>query len=324
MTFPSLQLLRNAVRSLCETLLLSLRQRTKPDHRALLPSVAANLTRSRRDLVLENALLCQQRIVLSRQVKRPTLTWRDRTTIVLLGRRLRTWKETLLIVQPDTVLRWHRDLFRRVWKHKSKPGKKPHRPRTAEAIVALIQQMDRENRDWGAERIHGELLKLGIEVGTTTIRKYVRLAHRPLSPKQSGATFLRNHAHQIWACDFLQTYDAFFRALFVFVIIELESRRVVYFAVTRNPSDPWGAQQLRNATPFGQAPRFLIRDNDCKYGASFARVAQGTHIEYFARLSGHQRPTPSASDSWGVYAGSAWTTSCSSTSAIFTASSRST
>jgi hypothetical protein len=142
-----------------------------------------------------------------------------------------------------------------------------------------------DNIGWGAERISGELLKLGIAVCPTTVLKYIRLARRPRTPTQSWATFLRNHAHQIWACDFLQTYDALFRALFVFVIIELKSRRVVHFAVTRNPSDPWVAQQLRNATPFGERPRFLIRDNDCKYGASFARVATETNIEVLRTMS---------------------------------------
>jgi transposase InsO family protein len=90
---------------------------------------------------------------------------------------------------------------------------------------------------------------------------------------QTWATFLRDHASEIWACDFLQTYDIFFRALFVFVMIELGSRPVVHYGVTRNPTDKWVAQQLREATPFGERPRFLIRDNDRKYGESFQRVA---------------------------------------------------
>jgi hypothetical protein len=98
---------------------------------------------------------------------------------------------------------------------------------------------------------------------------------KSLPPKQNWSTFLRNHASQIWACDFLQTYDILFRTLFVFVIIELGSRRVVHFGVTRHPTDQWIAQQLRNATPFGEGPRFLIQDSDRKYGASSDRVAAG-------------------------------------------------
>jgi putative transposase len=145
-------------------------------------------------------------------------------------------------------------------------------------LAALIKQMAEENRSWGAERIRGELLKLGVLVSKSTIQKYIYEVRKPGSPKQTWATFLRNHAREIWACDF-QTYDLFFQTLFVFVIIELGSRRLVRFGVTRNPTDAWLAQQLREATPFGQGPRFLIRDNDSKYGASFARVAAGTGIE---------------------------------------------
>jgi len=122
-------------------------------------------------------------------------------------------------------------------------------------------------------------LKLGIKVAKSTIQKYIHAVRGPLSAKQTWSTFLRNHAQDIWAVDFLQTYDLFFRAIFVFVVIELDSRRLVHFGVTRSPSDAWVAHQLREATPFGEGPRFLIRDNDNKYGAAFDRVAKGTHID---------------------------------------------
>ena len=254
-----------------------LRQWTRPDNHSLLRNTVLDLARSKSELVLENALLRQQLIVLERQVKRPQLTWRDRSLIVLLTSKLRTWKAALMIIQPDTVLRWHRDLFRLVWKRKSK-GKRG-RPPLTEDIVALIRQMARENRGWGAKRIQGELAKLGIQVSKSTIQKYTNDVRQSLSSKQTWTTFLSNHASQIWACDFLQTYDLFFRAVFVFVIIELRSRQIVHFGVTRNPTDQWTAQQLREATPFGEGPRFLIRDNDNKYGDSFTQVADGTGIE---------------------------------------------
>jgi transposase InsO family protein len=149
----------------------------------------------------------------------------------------------------------------------------------AEEIVTLISDMAQANRTWGAERIRGELLKLGITMAKSTIQKYIKQVRGPLSTKQTWSTFLRNHAKEIWACDFLQTYDLFFRTIFVFVIIELESRRLVHFGVTRSPGDDWVAQQLREATPFGEGPRFLIRDNDNKYGSAFARVADGSGIK---------------------------------------------
>jgi putative transposase len=179
----------------------------------------------------------------------------------------------LIIVQPDTVLRWHRELFNRFWERKSKPKQKQGRPPLKDNLIALIRRIAKENLTWGAERIRGELVKLGIRVSKSTIQKYINKERESRTSKRTWATFLRNHASQIWACDFLQTYDIFFRTVFVFVIIELGSRRVVHFGVTRNPTDQWTAQQLREATPFGEKPRFLIRDNDRKFGPSFERVA---------------------------------------------------
>ena len=138
-----------------------------------------------------------------------------------------------------------------------------------------------ENRTWGAKRIGDELRKLGHRVSKRTVRKYMKQARRDWPPRQtsqSWATFLKNHASEIWACDFVQTYDLFFRTIFVFFIIELESRRVVHFGVTRSPHDAWIAQQWRNATPFEEGPRFLIRDNDQKFGAHFARVTDNIDV----------------------------------------------
>ncbi len=126
--------------------------------------------------------------------------------------------------------------------------------------------MVRNNRLWGAERIRGELLKLDIRVAKRTIQKYLRRVAAPRPPSQRWATFLRNHARETWACDFLQTYDLFFRPIFAFFLIELGSRRVAHVGVTRSPSSAWVAQQLREATVWGAGPRFLIRDNDNKFG----------------------------------------------------------
>jgi hypothetical protein len=269
---------RNSTHRLGQTLKRHLRQWMKPDNHDPVLNAAMDLTRSKPELVLENMLLRQQLIVLKRQMKRPALTGRDRVLLVLLASKLRTWKHALVIVQPDTVLRWHRDLFRWVWRRKSRPRRRGKPPLTGD-IVALIKQMAEENRSWGAERIRGELLKLGLRVSKSTIQKYIYEVRKPGSPKQTWGTFLRNHAKEIWACDFLQTYDVFFCSVFVFIIIELGSRRLVHFGVTRNPTDTWLAQQLREATPFGEGPRYLIRDNDRKYGRLFAKVASGTGIE---------------------------------------------
>jgi putative transposase len=139
--------------------------------------------------------------------------------------------------------------------------------------------MAQENHTWGAERIRGELLRLGIRVAKDTIHTYLRRTRPPRSPSQDWNTFLKNHVQDVWACDFLPLFDLFFRQVFLFFIIELSSRRVVHFGVTRHPTEAWVAQQLREATPEGLAPRFLIRDNAPKYGAQFTRVAESSQIE---------------------------------------------
>ena len=145
--------------------------------------------------------------------------------------------------------------------------------------MALIKQMLRENRLWGAERVRGELVKLGIHVSKRTIQRYKHDVHPAHDGQQNWLTFVHNHAQDIWACDFLQVPDVLFRHLFCFFLIELGSRRVVHVGVTRQPTERWVAQQLREATPFGTAPNYLIRDNDSKYGTTFDRVATGVGIE---------------------------------------------
>jgi putative transposase len=249
----------------------------KPLPSSLLLEPLADLSRSKPQLIAENALLRQQLIILSRQVKRPACRKADRVLLVLLARLAHTWKQALFIVQPDTLLRWHRELFRLVWKRRSKVTS--HTPKIAAETVALIKEMAGKNRLWGAERIRGELLKLGIHVCKRTIQKYMRSVRTPPAGGQRWATFLHNHAADIWTCDFLQVTDLFFRPLFAFFIIELKSRRVIHVGVTRSPTDSWVAQQLREATPYGQAPKYLLRDNDGKFGTSFARVAATSAIE---------------------------------------------
>jgi putative transposase len=233
----------------------------------------ADLPRSRAELVTENALLRQQLIVASRAVKRPAFRVHERGLIVLLARLHRQWRDALLLVRPETVLRWHREGFRLFWRRKSRSSG-PREARLAPAVVALIHRMANENRLWGAERMRGELLKLGVRVAKRTIQRYLQGA-RPEGPggSQTWRTFLRNHT--VWACDFLQVYDIWFRPIFAFFVVDVNAKRVVEVGVTRAPTQAWAAQQLRNATPFGQGPQFIIRDRDDKFGAAFDRVAKG-------------------------------------------------
>ena len=176
------------------------------------------------------------------------------------------------------MLRWHRDLFRFYWRRKSRT--KTREPRIAQETIDLIKQMAQENRLWGAERIRGELLKLGIKVSKRTIQKYTAQESEPSSSgHQTWATFLKNHAKDIWACDFTGVHDLFFRPLYIFVIIELQTRRIVHMAVTHSPSDEWTRQQFREATPWGRRPKYLIRDRDNKYGPLFSGLAESSGIK---------------------------------------------
>jgi putative transposase len=250
---------------------------TQPARTSLILSTATDLARSRSQLIAENALLRQQLIILSRQSKKPRFTRSDRLWLVLLASRVQHWKSSLLILQPDTLLRWHRQGFRLFWKFKSR--NRVGRPSLSADTINAIRQMARDNRLWGAERIRGELLKLQIQVATATIQKYMHAVRPHRTPAQTWSVFLNNHAKGVWACDFLPASDLFFRPVYLFFIIELGSRRVIHFNLTRHPTDGWVAQQLREATPHGQTPRFLIRDRDRKYGQAFGAVAKQSSIE---------------------------------------------
>jgi hypothetical protein len=222
-----------------------LKKITKPSTATIAAAVLSDLPRSKSDLIAENAILRQQLIVLNRQVKRPQLTTSDRIRLVFLSRLTRFWQTALHIIQPDTLLRWHRDLFRVYWKRKSKSKKR--KPRIPRETINLIKQMARENPFWGAEKIRGELLNLGISVGKLTIQKYMKQVR-----KQSGqnwTNFLKSHTHDIWACDFTVVYDLLFRPIYVFILIAHQNQEIKRAAVTHHPTDAWTAQQLREATP---------------------------------------------------------------------------
>ena len=247
---------------------------------SLLLGTLSDMTRGKAELLAENALLRHQLIILRRQVKRPVYRKTDRLLLILLARMVRTWKQALFLVQPETLLRWHRELFRVFWKHKSKVHAR--KPRLSPETISLIKEMAAHNRLWGAERIRGELFKLNIRVSKRTIQKYMRHIRRKRPDGQNWKTFVRNHAAEVSgvrACDFLQVTDLFFRPLFAFFLIELKSRKVIHVNVTRSPTDVWVAQQLREATPYGQSPTYLIRDNDRKFGPNFARVAATSGIK---------------------------------------------
>jgi putative transposase len=230
--------------------------------------------RSRRELVVENATLRHQLSVFRRTSGRPRLGLTDRLRLLVGAALLPAWRKAIVVVQPETILKWHRAGFRLFWRHRSKSR---NGARLNADTIDLIRDMAKRDRLWGAERIRGEMLKLGIKVSKRTIQKYMR-GVRTNHGGQSWATFLANHADATWACDFIQAYNVLFRQVYVFFIVHLGSRKVVYAAACRNPTQEWTTQQLRNATMDGEAPKILLRDRDDKFGASFNRVAEGVGI----------------------------------------------
>jgi putative transposase len=246
----------------------------------ILPTLLAVLRsafRSRAAVELENFALRHQVNVLKRSVKkRPKLTPADHLLWVILSRVWGDWRSALAIVQPDTVIAWHRKGFRLFWTWKVRRGQ-PGRPAVSREIRDLIRRMSRENPLWGAPHIHGELLKLGIAIGETSVAKYMARHRQP--PSQTWRTFLNNHVRALVSIDFFTVPTIRFQVLYVFLVLAHERRRVVHFNVTAHPTAEWTAQQLREAFPFDQIPRYLLRDRDKIFGDDFRRQLQDMKIQ---------------------------------------------
>ena len=227
-------------------------------------------------LAFENLALRQQLAVCRQSVKRPKLTPRDRVFWVLLSKIWPNWRSALAIVQPETVIKWHRRGFKLFWRWKSRSGK-VGRPVVEQEIRDLIRQMSRENQTWGAPRIVSELALLGHTVAEATVAKYMVRPRKP--PSQTWRTFLDNHVPDIAACDFFTVPTVTFRVLYVFIVLRHDRREIVHFNVTTNPHAEWTAQQIVNAFPYDEAPRFLIRDRDGIYGNCFQDRVENMGIE---------------------------------------------
>ena len=209
-------------------------------------------------------------------MKRPRLTKTDRLFWVFLSRIWRDWADVLFVVKPETVISWHRKGFKLFWRWKSRRRNRG-RPRVAHDIRDLIRRMSRENPTWGAPRIHGELLKLGIEVSPASVSKYMVRHRKP--PSQTWKTFLRNHMSDMASIDFFTMPTATFRILCACIILTHARRRVVHFNITDSPSAVWTGQQVIEAFPWDTAPRYLLRDRDGKYGHEFVSRVRLMGIE---------------------------------------------
>jgi transposase InsO family protein len=242
---------------------------------SLIWCAVVGLVRSRMALQAEILVLRHQLNVLRRKSpKRMALGNIDRVVLVGLYRLAPKVLEALKIITPETVIRWHRTGFQAYWRRKSRPL--GGRPKTSAEIRQLVREMSLANPFWGAPRIHGELLKLGIAVGQTTVAKYMARNRRP--PSQGWKTFLRNHTDAIASIDMFVVPTVSFRLLYGLVILRHSRRKLLWLSVTAHPSAEWIARQLTEACGWNEAPRYLIRDRDRAYGETFIRRLEAMGI----------------------------------------------
>ena len=238
---------------------------------------ASSVLKTRAALHFENVALRHQIGVLQRSAtKRPRLQATDRLLWVWLSRVWADWRSSLVIVKPETVVAWHRKAFLLFWTWKIRRGK-AGRSVVPREVRDLIRRMSKENPGWGVPRIHGELLKLGINIGETSVSKY--LVRSPKPPSQTWRTFLENHLKSLVSVDFFTVPTIRFQVLYVFLVLAHERRRIVHFAVTAHPTAEWTAQQLREAFPWDSAPRYLLRDRDRIFGRDFVEQVKAMGIK---------------------------------------------
>ena len=234
----------------------------------MLAAATSAAFKSRTALRLENLALRQQLGILRRSVKRPKLTSADR---LFWTRLCEVWgdrRSALVIVKPETVIGWHRKGFRLYWTWKVRHGR-PGRPPISKEVRKLIRTMSRESPLWGAPRIHGELLKLDIDIGETSVAKYLVRQRKP--PSQTWRTFLENHVKTMVSVDFFTVPSIRFQVLYVFLVLAHERRRILHFGVTAHPTAEWTAQQPCDAFPWDTTPRYLLRDRNRIFGAEFTK-----------------------------------------------------
>ena len=230
--------------------------------------------RSREDLILENLALRQQLLVLRSQRPRRRLATAHKLFWIALRGVWSGWKKPLVMVTPRTVVAWHRAGFRLYWRWLSRAKQVGGRKPVSKELRGLILRMAMENPTWGAPRIHGELLKLGLDVSEPTVSRWLRRVPRRPDPVQRWLTFLRNHREAIAAMDFFTIPTLTLGVLYCFFVIGHDRRRILRCGVTRNPTTLWIAQQMREAWPYVPAHRFLLFDRDTKFGSNVVSFAK--------------------------------------------------
>jgi len=229
--------------------------------------------RSRLALLAEIACLRQQLAVYKQRHPRPHLQDRDRRFWIVMARGFSGWKDCLLVVTPGTVLHWHRKGWRHYWRWRSSQ-RRAGRKRIPLAIRQWIRRMAQENLLWGQRRIMAELLKLGYVVSPRTVRRYMRRSWNG-TPSPRWRDFLRQHAQELWACDFLAIRTLTFQTLYVFFLMHHTSRAIVHVRATRHPTAAWTAQQVVNACFEREPPTYLLHDRDSIFGSEFSRRVSG-------------------------------------------------
>ena len=241
-------------------------------------------------LALRSQLALVQKEIHAGKIPKPRFKPAFRCLWVLLAKFFPAWQNALMLVKPETVIRWHKTAFKCFWRIKSrKTGRPPVSPQT----IALIKRIHQENPLLSPEKIYEQLINLGVTdtPAPNTIAKYLPTVRKPPTErkKQSWQTFLKNHRPGIWAMDFLVVPTLCFRILYVLIIVSHDRRKIEHFAVTANPSSAWVVQQIREATPFGQIPQYLIHDNDRIFTAGcLQRFLENTNIK--VKRTGYHAP----------------------------------
>ena len=245
----------------------------------LLFDLLVRLSCSRRDLLLENLALRQQLAVLKQKHLKPRFAAADKMLWVILRQLWPDWKQALVLVQPETIIRWHRAGFRLYWTWRSRHRNRVGRKCVRKELRQLIFRMVADNPTWGAPRIHGELKMLGFDISEQSVLRWMRKAPRDPEPARRWAAFLSNHREAIAAMDFFTVPTLTFGVLYCFFVIAHDRRRILHCNVTKHPTSAWVIQQLREAFPYDSAPRYLIFDRGTQFNQEVIDAAKSFGIE---------------------------------------------